>query len=77
MGENLHGRFGKVLDEHDHIHVTPRGVGSGKVYTLRDGEWIELELEYGGNGRGPIYAGGGWGLAFLLVAALALGSSRK
>lgn len=48
MGENLHGRFGKVLDEHDHIHVTPPGVGGGRVYTLGpDGGWVELELIYG------------------------------
>lgn len=76
MGENLHGSFGKVLDEHDHIHVTPPGVGGGKVYTLgSNGEWVELELRYG-TGGGTRYAGGGFGLAFLLVAALALGSRK-
>lgn len=77
MGENLHGRFGKVLDEHDHIHVTPPGVGEGKVYTLaRNGEWVELELEYG-SGGGTRHAGGGWGLALILVAALALSSGPR
>ena len=68
LGEHRHGRFGRVLDEGDHLHITPPGVGDGKVYAMRpDGSLVELELRYG---TGRASGGRDWAAAGLLLVAL-------